>query len=70
MCPSGRGLNLWLCYSRAAFYVDRILKGTKPGDLSIEQPTTFELVVYMKAAKTLGHKIPPAVLVRATHVIE
>ena len=55
---------------RAAHYVDRILKGAKPGDLPIEQPTTFELTVNMKAAKILGLVIPPEIMVRATQVIQ
>jgi putative ABC transport system substrate-binding protein len=64
------GANLSVLFERAAVYVDKILRGAKPGDLPVQQATELELIVNLKAAKALGLVNPPAILARATEVIE
>jgi putative tryptophan/tyrosine transport system substrate-binding protein len=64
------GADLAESYRRVAYYVDRILKGAKPADLPVEQPTKFEFIINLKAAKQIGLTIPPEVLARANKVIK
>ena len=64
------GPNLPIFFRRSGPLVDKILRGTPPGEIPLERPTTFELVVNMTTAKTLGLKTPQSILVRADRVIE
>ncbi len=66
----GYGVNFLEIFHRAAYFVDKILRGTKPGDIPIEQPTKFKSVVNLKTAKSLGIDIPTSILLRADDVIE
>jgi putative ABC transport system substrate-binding protein len=64
------GVDLRWCYHRAAYFVDKILHGTPPGDLPIEFPTHFPLAINLKTAKRLGLTIPPTLLACADEIIE
>jgi putative ABC transport system substrate-binding protein len=64
------GVNLPALHGRAAAYVDKILKGARPADIPVEQPTTFDFIVNLKTAQALGLTIPQSLLVQATEIIQ
>jgi putative ABC transport system substrate-binding protein len=64
------GIDIPDLFGRAALYADRILKGEKPGDLPVQQPTKYEFVLNLKTAKALGLTVPPSILARADEAIE